>query len=158
MNFTAIAPLFQTDAYKLGHLQQYGLAGNVTGVYSNYTNRGSRIADIGAVVHFGLQAFLERYTDSFRVFFDAEEDDEPAGSRRILATEPTHPYVGAWWPPGHGLGYEHGFTHQVVDLVHHIAEGTDPAPSFADGLSVQRVLAAVEASSDAAGSIQKTGA
>ena len=39
------------------------------------------------------------------------------GFRRILVTEPEHPYVGAWWPPGHGLGYEHGFTHQVVDLV-----------------------------------------
>ncbi|NYF13599.1 nicotinamide phosphoribosyltransferase [Pseudoclavibacter sp. JAI123] len=85
MNFTAIAPLFQTDAYKLGHLQQYGLAGNVTGVYSNYTNRGSRIADIGAVVHFGLQAFLERYTDSFRVFFDAEEDEVCAAYEARLA-------------------------------------------------------------------------
>jgi predicted dehydrogenase len=82
-------------------------------------------------------------------FYDATEDAETAGFRRILATEPTHPYVGHWWPAGHGLGYEHGFTHQVVDLVTAIAEGTDPAPSFADGLQVQRVLAAVEASSDA---------
>jgi predicted dehydrogenase len=82
-------------------------------------------------------------------FYDATEGAETAGFRRILATEPTHPYVGHWWPAGHGLGYEHGFTHQVVDLVTAIAEGTDPAPSFADGLQVQRVLAAVEASSDA---------
>lgn len=74
MDFTPVAPLFQTDAYKLGHLQQYGLAGDVTAVYSNYTNRGSRIPDIGAVVHFGLQAFLERYADSFRIFFEADED------------------------------------------------------------------------------------
>ena len=71
----------------------------------------------------------------------------PPGFRRILVTEPEHPYVAAWWPPGHGLGYEHGFTHQVVDLVTAIAEGSDPAPSFADGLQVQRVLAAVERSS-----------
>jgi predicted dehydrogenase len=81
-------------------------------------------------------------------FFDATEDAEVAGFRRILATEPGHPYVAAWWPPGHGLGYEHGFTHQVVDLVEAIAAGVDPAPSFADGLQVQRVLAAVETSSD----------
>ncbi|MFB6721259.1 Gfo/Idh/MocA family protein [Kribbella sp. NPDC056345] len=80
-------------------------------------------------------------------YYDAAEDSRTAGFRRILATEPTHPYVEAWWPPGHLLGYEHGFTHQVVDLVTAIAEGTDPAPSFADGLRVQRVLAAVEASS-----------
>ncbi|MEP9362077.1 Gfo/Idh/MocA family oxidoreductase [Nocardioides sp. CN2-186] len=81
-------------------------------------------------------------------FFDASDGAEVAGFRRILATEPTHPYVGAWWPPGHGLGYEHGFTHQVVDLVTAIAAGADPSPSFADGLQVQRVLAAVETSSD----------
>jgi predicted dehydrogenase len=80
--------------------------------------------------------------------YDAAEPAETAGFRRILVTEPTHPYAGAWWPPGHGLGYEHGFTHQVVDLVTAIADGTDPAPTFADGLQVQRVLAAVETSSD----------
>jgi len=80
--------------------------------------------------------------------FDAEEPDETAGFRRILVTEPGHPYTGSWWPPGHGLGYEHGFTHQVVDLVQAIADGTDPSPTFADGLQVQRVLAAVETSSD----------
>ncbi len=81
-------------------------------------------------------------------FYDATEDAETAGFRRILVTEPTHPYGGHWWPAGHGLGYEHGFTHQVVDLVTAIADGADPAPSFSDGLQVQRVLAAVEASSD----------
>ena len=81
-------------------------------------------------------------------FYDGTEDAETAGFRRILVTEPTHPYVGSWWPAGHGLGYEHGFTHQVVDLVTAIASDTDPAPSFADGLQVQRVLAAVETSSD----------
>jgi predicted dehydrogenase len=80
--------------------------------------------------------------------FDASEPAETAGFRRILVTEPEHPYVAAWWPPGHGLGYEHGFTHQVVDLVRAIAEGSQPTPSFADGLGVQRVLAAVETSSD----------
>ena len=81
-------------------------------------------------------------------YFDARDDAEHAGFRRILATEAGHPYVAAWWPPGHGLGYEHGFTHQVVDLVRAIANGEDPSPSFADGLNVQRVLAAVETSSD----------
>ena len=80
-------------------------------------------------------------------FFDGDDSSATAGFRRILATEADHPYVAAWWPPGHLLGYEHGFTHQVVDLVTDIAAGADPSPSFADGLQVQRVLAAVEASS-----------
>ncbi len=56
--------------------------------------------------------------------------------------------MAAWWPAGHGLGYEHGFTHQVVDLIQAIADERDPTPTFADGLQVQRVLDAVETSSD----------
>jgi predicted dehydrogenase len=73
-------------------------------------------------------------------------DGTVAGFRRILVTEPEHPYIAAWWPPGHVLGYEHGFTHQAVDFVTAVAQGRDPEPSFADGLNVQRVLAAVEES------------
>ncbi|MDP4503120.1 Gfo/Idh/MocA family protein [Nonomuraea turcica] len=68
------------------------------------------------------------------------------GFERILVTEPDHPYVGAWWPPGHGLGYEHTFTHEIKDFLEAIATGADPSPSFADGLRVQRVLEAVERS------------
>ncbi len=79
-------------------------------------------------------------------FFDATEPARTAGFRRILVTEPEHPYVAAWWPAGHGLGYEHAFTHQVVDLVRGIAAHEQPAPTFADGLQVQRVLDAVERS------------
>ncbi|MBE1876026.1 Gfo/Idh/MocA family protein [Myceligenerans pegani] len=79
-------------------------------------------------------------------FFDDGEDARTAGFRRIVVTEPDHPYIAAWWPPGHGLGYEHGFTHQVVDLVEDLAAARQPRPSFADGLAVQRVLDAVERS------------
>jgi predicted dehydrogenase len=79
-------------------------------------------------------------------YYDAGEESATAGFRRILVTEPEHPYLEAWWPPGHLLGYEHGFTHQAVDLLTAISEGRDPEPSFEDGLRVQRVLAAVEQS------------
>jgi predicted dehydrogenase len=77
-------------------------------------------------------------------FYDHTQQATQAGFRRILVTEPGHPYLSAWWPPGHVLGWEHTFTHEVRDLVTAIAAGTDPAPSFSDGLQVQRVLAAVE--------------
>lgn len=81
--------------------------------------------------------------------YDAADPAGGQGFRRIQATEPTHPYAGAWWPPGHGLGYEHLFTHQVVDLVRAIAGDGVAAPSFAEAAQVQRVLAAVEASAHA---------
>ncbi|MGI5203590.1 Gfo/Idh/MocA family protein [Spirillospora sp. CA-108201] len=79
-------------------------------------------------------------------FHDRDEDGATAGFRKILVTEPVHPYADRWWPPGHLLGYEHTFTHQAADLLTAIADGADPRPSFADGLQVQRVLAAVAAS------------
>ena len=78
-------------------------------------------------------------------FYDAAEEPE-AGFRRIQVTEPEHPYTGNWWPVGHGLGYEHVFTHQVVDFLTAISESRQPTPSFADALQVQKVLAAVETS------------
>ncbi|GAA1010493.1 Gfo/Idh/MocA family protein [Streptomyces thermogriseus] len=95
----------------------------------------------------GSLAFdLERLNELH--YHDGTEPGTHAGFRRILVTEPDHPYLDAWWPPGHGLGYEHTFVHQARDLVHAIAEGTRPEPSFADGLQVQRVLAAVEESAE----------
>jgi len=82
-------------------------------------------------------------------FYDGTAPGDRQGFTRILVTEPQHPYVSAWWPAGHMLGYEHGFSHQVVDFVTAIAEGRQPTPSFADGLHVQRVLDAVERSAAA---------
>src|SRR4051812_24307933 len=79
----------------------------------------------------------------------AGAEGDLAGWTRIQVTDPTHPYMAAWWPAGHLIGYEHTFTHEVVDLLDDIAAGRDPEPSFADGLQVQRVLAAVEASAAA---------
>jgi len=86
-------------------------------------------------------------------FYDGDDTDGGAtgGFRRILVTEPEHPYLSGWWPPGHILGWEHTFTNQARDLLTAIADGGQPAPSFGDGLAVQRVLDAVQRSA-AAGS------
>jgi len=74
------------------------------------------------------------------------ESDPPhlRGFRTIMVTEPGHPYVGRWWPPGHVLGYEHTFVHTVADLLDAITDGTVPTPSFADGVANQRILSAIE--------------
>ncbi|WP_267420553.1 MULTISPECIES: Gfo/Idh/MocA family protein [unclassified Curtobacterium] len=78
--------------------------------------------------------------------YDATAPAGEQGFTRVLVTEPEHPYMDKWWPTGHLIGYEHTFTHEVADLVTAITEGTDPEPSFAEGLHVQRVLDAVERS------------
>jgi predicted dehydrogenase len=84
-------------------------------------------------------------------FYDATLPSAEQGFSRILVTEPDHPYMAAWWPAGHPIGYEHTFTHEVRDLIEALAAGQDPTPSFADALQIQLVLDAVERSA-AAGS------
>nr|MDT0658467.1 Gfo/Idh/MocA family oxidoreductase [Micromonospora sp. DSM 115978] len=68
------------------------------------------------------------------------------GFSRILVTEPEHPYLAPWWPPGHTIGYEHTFTHQAHDLIQAIHTNTDPTPSFTEALQTQQVLHAVQQS------------
>lgn len=81
------------------------------------------------------------------LFHDHTIESSQAGFRKILATDGAQPYVAAWWPPGHIIGYEHTFTHEVFDFITAIKNGTPATPSFADGLYVQKVLDAVEKSS-----------
>lgn len=78
--------------------------------------------------------------------YDATAPADRQGFAKVLVTDPSHPYMDAWWPAGHMLGYEHGFTHQVRDFVTAIIAGEQPTPSFEDGWQVQRVLDAVERS------------
>ncbi|HEX8092016.1 MAG TPA: Gfo/Idh/MocA family oxidoreductase [Blastocatellia bacterium] len=75
------------------------------------------------------------------------EQGPDSGFRTILATDAKHPYADAWWPPGHIIGYEHTFTHTVLDLIKAIAEEKTPAPNFKDGVRNQRVLDAIERAS-----------
>ena len=93
---------------------------------------GSLVWELGALIELRL--------------FDATDDPATQGFRRIQVTRSGHPYAGAWWPDGHTIGYEHTFTHEVRDLLHAIADGRDPVPSFTDGLHVQQVLDAVQRS------------
>ncbi len=79
-------------------------------------------------------------------FYDATRAGAEQGFTKILVTEPDHPYMSAWWPAGHPIGYEHTFTHEIRDLIAAVAAGSDPTPSFTDALQVQLVLDAVERS------------
>jgi predicted dehydrogenase len=69
-----------------------------------------------------------------------------SGFSTISVTDGKHPYMAAWWPPGHVIGYEHSFTHTVYDFLCAIAAGKSESPDFEDGLKNQRVLDAIERS------------
>nr|WP_296069123.1 Gfo/Idh/MocA family oxidoreductase [uncultured Actinoplanes sp.] len=83
-------------------------------------------------------------------FYDGTRPTAEQGFTRILVTEPEHPYMAAWWPPGHLIGYEHSFTHEMRDLIEAIATGQQPTPTFQDALQVQLVLDAVSKSAETA--------
>jgi predicted dehydrogenase len=91
------------------------------------------------------------------LFFDLEEMNrlklfsrrdrkDEQGFRNIIVTEPIHPFIKNWWPPGHIIGYEHTFTHTIADFVKAVVERENVQPSFEDGLQTQRVLEAIEKS------------
>jgi predicted dehydrogenase len=93
----------------------------------------------------GSVAFdLERLNE-LEVYFESDPR-AVRGFHRILVTDAAHPFVKAWWPPGHIIGYEHTFTHTVFDLLEAMADQRLPSPSFVDGVRNQRVLHAVEQS------------
>lgn len=83
-------------------------------------------------------------------YFNNADPADRQGWRDILVTQggKLHPYVGAWWPPGHIIGYEHTFVHAVYDFINAVVDGTPVQPTFEDGLNNQKVLEAVEKSAN----------
>jgi predicted dehydrogenase len=82
-------------------------------------------------------------------FYSLDNDPAVQGWTTIDVTRAGagHPYVDAWWPDSHGLGYEHSFVNQASDILTVIGGGRPqfPLPDFADALKTQRVLhAAIE--------------
>jgi predicted dehydrogenase len=77
-------------------------------------------------------------------FFDATRPARLQGWTTIAVTNPDHPYMGAWWPDGHGLGYEHTFTNQAADILRDLGgrKPEAPLPDFADAFVTQRVMEA----------------
>lgn len=77
-------------------------------------------------------------------YFNNEDPEDRRGFRRILCTDGSQPYAGAYWPPGHIIGYEHTFINTVYDLLTAQARGEMPHPSFRDGAKANAVLDAID--------------
>ena len=79
------------------------------------------------------------------------------GFRTLLVTEPDHPFMEWWWPPGHVIGWEHTFVHELEHLLGAIAGRNTIAPhgaTFEDGYRASEVCDAIERS--AAGGRRET--
>jgi predicted dehydrogenase len=79
-------------------------------------------------------------------YFSREDEEGLQGFRTIGVTEPVHPYGDIWWPPGHIIGYEHTFIHEMYAFVSAIANNTTASPGFEDGVKCAQVLDAVDLS------------
>ena len=77
-------------------------------------------------------------------YFSDDDPDHAQGFREIIVGENgAHPYLDAWWPPGHIIGWEHTFTHEIKDFLEAIARNRKVSPDFHEGAKVQAVLEAV---------------
>ena len=65
-------------------------------------------------------------------WWDAQAPAKLQGWTRVLCTTPgEHPYTDAYWPPGHLIGYEHGFISQAADIIR-VLSGNKPIVPLAD--------------------------
>jgi predicted dehydrogenase len=78
------------------------------------------------------------------------------GFRTIHCTESVHPYAGAYWPAGHGIGYEHTFINLMHAFMQGISTHVNPSPSFEDGYRNQVVLDAIAKSASKGARIKVT--
>ncbi|HVF85624.1 MAG TPA: Gfo/Idh/MocA family oxidoreductase [Abditibacteriaceae bacterium] len=77
-------------------------------------------------------------------YYDNEGPEGRKGFRTIQATESSHPYMSAYWPTGHIIGYEHTFINTIYDLLNAHARGEQVHADFRDGAQVNAVLDAVD--------------
>ena len=83
------------------------------------------------------------------VFLFADEREGLGGFRDVIVTQPHHPFLAQWWPPGHVLGWEHSFVHQWRDFLEAVAEERpvpDRQASFEDGYRAAVLCEAINAS------------
>ncbi len=81
-------------------------------------------------------------------------EGEPAQSRgfqTVLVTEDTDPWISNWWPPGHMIGWEHTFVHEIYHLLDCIVNNKEVGPfgaTFEDGYNACVVADAMVESSE----------
>lgn len=81
----------------------------------------------------GSIVFNVERLNELEVYLSEEETRQDAqGFRTVLVTEPTHPYVGAWWPQGHIIGWEHSFVHEIKHFFDCVTTGRSVGPEGAD--------------------------
>jgi predicted dehydrogenase len=116
------------EASRFCHGRKNGLAFEINGA------RGSIVFE------------LERLNE-LQVYVAGSRPGERAqGFRTVLVSEANHPFWEWWWPPGHIIGWEHTFVHEIQHLLHAIATDGSVGPygaDFEDGYRAAEVCDAI---------------
>jgi predicted dehydrogenase len=100
--------------------------------------------------HGSLRWDLEHLNSLYACLSDNRGDDSLLGFTEINVTESNHPYVGAWWPSGHNIGWEHG---QIIEKFHFLDAVANQKPlsphnaTFEDGYRTAVIIDAMRQSS-----------
>jgi predicted dehydrogenase len=78
-------------------------------------------------------------------------DSATFGFTEVSVTESFHPYVGAWWPSGHNIGWEHCHIIEKFLFIDAVANNKPLSPfsaTFEDGYRVATIIEAMRRSSE----------
>ena len=75
-------------------------------------------------------------------YCNLEDPADEQGFRTIQVTNASHPFMDAWWAPGHIIGYGNTFVHAVKDFLDAIAGNATITPNLWDGVKIMQVLEA----------------
>ncbi len=138
------------DAFESTVAFASGAEGSISASRLAHGHRNSLTFEVGGTK--GSLAFdLERLNDLRLYAAGSQPADRAQGFRRVLVTDPDHPYIGHWWPPGHTLGWADTFVNELHHLLDAIAGNTDVAPhgaTFEDGYRAAEICDAILRSSD----------
>lgn len=126
--------------------------GRIKGANTLATFEATRFApgrrNYNAIEIYGSKGSVLWNQEDMNVFqyFNQNDPEHLQGFRTVQACDPGHPYSDAWWPPGHTIGYEHLFVHEMYEFVRGLNRKKITYPTFGDALQCQKVLETVEKS------------
>jgi predicted dehydrogenase len=77
---------------------------------------------------------------------------EVMGFTNVAVNDPMHPFMSAWWPKGHNIGWEHGHINLAAHLLDCVANDKEVGPqgaTFEDGYKVAVMIDTLIESSQA---------
>ncbi|MFY9446240.1 MAG: Gfo/Idh/MocA family oxidoreductase [Dethiobacteria bacterium] len=135
-----------------GFFSMVEFANGVTGVYQSLGVANGRRSRFSFEIYGskGSLAWNVEEPNFLDIYLSESADPRVLGFTRVCATEPNHPFMNVWWPPGHTLGWEHGHINMIAHFLDCVANDKPVAPraaTFEDGYKVAVIIDTINESS-----------